>query len=348
MKVLRTGTNIVYRDALNRILKVRPDDYIAPSDTDGMIEVRVDNGTVFTLPTFTGYTYNATVDWGDGTATSTITAWNDVDIVHTYVNEGTYLIIISGTFQAFAVNNNVAIRSLITRVISWGTLDFRLINLYGCSALTFLPEQAGKLTAVTSFANFCNGCVSLIRIPYGIFHGNSIALTYQNAFYNCTAIKVLYADMFRDAVNATTFNTTFYGCSALLDIPTGLFTYNSKVTSCANTFQACTKIASIPASLFQSFIYNCSFSNCFYSCTSITAIPAGLFTGVKVITAYSTFMYCSGITSLPDNLFKDNITCTDFTYTFYQCLKIPYVPENTFPVAPPTLHFIIRLAIVTP
>ena len=106
MKVIRTAGGVVFRDSLNRILRVRPDDYIEPSPTEMMVEVRVDNNTVFTLPTKVGYTYSAVIDWGDGSATSSVTVYNDPDITHTYVNEGTYLILISGTFQAFVVDNH--------------------------------------------------------------------------------------------------------------------------------------------------------------------------------------------------------------------------------------------------
>jgi hypothetical protein len=47
-----------------------------------------------TIPLFNGATYNFTVDWGDNSE-STITAWNDSDLTHTYSSPGTYTVTIS-------------------------------------------------------------------------------------------------------------------------------------------------------------------------------------------------------------------------------------------------------------
>jgi hypothetical protein len=59
--------------------------------------------TVFTLPTRSGYTYNATVLWGDGTQ-SNITGHN-INNAKTYATAGTYNIEIKGTFDAIYFNN---------------------------------------------------------------------------------------------------------------------------------------------------------------------------------------------------------------------------------------------------
>ena len=59
--------------------------------------------TVFTLPTRSVYTYNATVLWGDGTQ-SNITGHN-INNAKTYATAGTYNIEIKGTFDAIYFNN---------------------------------------------------------------------------------------------------------------------------------------------------------------------------------------------------------------------------------------------------
>lgn len=182
MKVLRKADNTVLRDAIGRVLRVRPDEYIEPSPTDFTFEVRVLNGTVFTLPTKSGFTYNATVNWGDGSATQTITAYNSANIAHTFVNEGAYLIQIAGRFENFTVDNNAAIKGMVTRVISWGDVHFKKVNFYGCTALTTLPNQQGRLTEVTTFTFFMYGCTSLSAIPYGIFFGNTLATDFSYCF----------------------------------------------------------------------------------------------------------------------------------------------------------------------
>ena len=58
---------------------------------------------IFTLPTRSGYTYNATVLWGDSTQSS-VTGHN-VNNVKTYAVAGTYNIEIKGQFDSLYFNN---------------------------------------------------------------------------------------------------------------------------------------------------------------------------------------------------------------------------------------------------
>ena len=61
--------------------------------------------TAVTLPLPSGvYTYNFTVDWGDGSALGTVTSYNDVDAIHTYATSGnTYYVKIKGMCQGLAL-----------------------------------------------------------------------------------------------------------------------------------------------------------------------------------------------------------------------------------------------------
>ena len=180
MKVLRnTVTGKVLLGTSGKILKVRPDTYIEVKPDVFMVEIEVDDNQVFTLPTpnsvsyYSGatslssgaLTYNYLVKWGDGSAPVLINAYNSASRVHTFVKKGSYVIEITGTLPAFLVENNAAIKLLITRVISWGSVGLQFINMYGCTALVTLPDQRSKLTSIKTFVNFCNGCTSLVGIP---------------------------------------------------------------------------------------------------------------------------------------------------------------------------------------
>ena len=98
--------------------------------------------TVFTCPLtdFGGLTPNLVINWGDGSSSPVITASNSVNRVHTYVSANTYIVTISGTMPGFQVNNNAAIRNLITELVQWGTVGLRTINFYGCLNLTSIPR----------------------------------------------------------------------------------------------------------------------------------------------------------------------------------------------------------------
>ena len=90
--------------------------------------------TVFTVPLidFGLLKPNLTINWGDGTANSPlITSSSSPDRIHTFVSTGTYTITISGFMPGFSVNNNIAIRNLITELVQWGIVGIRTINFYG-------------------------------------------------------------------------------------------------------------------------------------------------------------------------------------------------------------------------
>ena len=91
-------------------------------DTRFITEWVVTAGQTITLPTVSGYSYAAAVDWGDGTS-GTVTAYN-VGNTHTYTNVGTYQIKIKGTFEAWSFANSGS-RLSIKKVLSWGNPKFK-------------------------------------------------------------------------------------------------------------------------------------------------------------------------------------------------------------------------------
>ena len=58
-----------------------------------------------TIPCQNVGTFNATINWGDGSADSVITAYNDADLAHVYAAAGDQTITISGTFPNIYFNN---------------------------------------------------------------------------------------------------------------------------------------------------------------------------------------------------------------------------------------------------
>ena len=64
-----------------------------------------DGDNSITLPLRTGYSYNFTVDWGDGTS-SEITTFDDVDITHNYALADDYIVTIEGLADAWYFNNS--------------------------------------------------------------------------------------------------------------------------------------------------------------------------------------------------------------------------------------------------
>ena len=69
--------------------------HLTPISTDNTI----------TLPLREGFSYNFSIDWGDGT-TSDITSHDDPDHIHVYPKHGSYEISITGLVQAWYFNNS--------------------------------------------------------------------------------------------------------------------------------------------------------------------------------------------------------------------------------------------------
>lgn len=132
-----------------------------------------------TIPTNPGYTYNYSVDWGDGNADNNIIG----NITHVYAAPGIYTIEISGDFPAIYFNNS-GDRQKIIEILEWGTIQWRTMEdaFHGCVNLNFDAIDAPDLGQVTNLRNMFRSCalfngivnnwdVSNIQDMSGLFAG---------------------------------------------------------------------------------------------------------------------------------------------------------------------------------
>ena len=90
------------------------------------------------------------------------------------------------------------------------------------------------------------------------------------------------------------------------------------------------KFTEIPEWLFSKKITSENMSK-FYYCTGLTSIPEGLFkNNVNVTEFNNTFYCCEGLTSIPEGLFKNNIKVKKFMNTFLGCGGLTSIPEGLF------------------
>jgi len=152
------------------------------------IKVSVTSGAVFTLPLvdYGALTPNIVINWGDGTSSGSITSSTDAARIHTYASAGEYIITISGFMPGFKVNNNSAIRTLITEIVQWGIVGLRTFDFYGCNNLSILPGSAA-LSAV------------------GGYTGLNEVISFASSF-RATGISSIPADIFDYSTYATTFS----------------------------------------------------------------------------------------------------------------------------------------------
>jgi len=99
-----------------------------------------------TLPLVSGGTYDFNVNWGDGTTTDHITAYNQAEVTHTYASAGTYTVRIFGTIRGFKFDNGGDKLKLLT-IDSYGSLDISTgRSFFGCANLTSTATDAPTIS----------------------------------------------------------------------------------------------------------------------------------------------------------------------------------------------------------
>ena len=129
------------------------------------------------IPTNPAFTYNYTVDWGDGNTDSNITG----NITHTYTSVGSYTINISGTFPQIYFNNT-GDKLKIEEILSWGNIQWQSMEnaFWGCRNLNFDAIDAPDLSQVTSLLNMFRYCSSFNGI---VNNWNTITITNMSGVF---------------------------------------------------------------------------------------------------------------------------------------------------------------------
>lgn len=203
------------------------------------------NGQIFTLPlvSFGSFATDIEVAWGDGTATSIITSVGDSDRIHTYATAGVYTVEIIGQMPGFKVNNNAAIRSLITGIIDFGRVGLRTLDFNGCTNITSIPASGTMevgyrgLNNIISFAGFMRG-TGITSIPADIFDFSPSATTFSDIF-SFTSVTAIPTGLFDNSTNANSFASAFNSCTLLNTYSTNLFASSTNAINFSSTFRNC-------------------------------------------------------------------------------------------------------------
>ena len=188
--------------------------------------------TQFMMPLVSGGSYNATVNWGDGSS-DTITSYNQQEVTHTYSSAGQYEISIEGTLQGWQFNN-AGDKLKMLDVKQWGVLDLSTNRaFYGCTNLDASATDAPTVST-TSFQQMFQNCTN-----FNGAIGNWDISTVTNL-----------SSAFRDAVS---FNKSLNNWNT------------SNITILSNTFRGCTSFDQDLNSWDTSNVENMSF--CFRDCT---------------------------------------------------------------------------------
>ena len=185
--------------------------------TDFVMEVAIAlDGDSFTIPCQDIGTFNAVIDWGDGT-TDTITAFDAPELKHIYVTAGTKTIKVSGTFTNIRFNNG-GDKSKLLSVMNLGIVGWQNLKnaFYGCNNLNVFISGATDTNAVDEVVGMLRNCESLVFNQLTTFN-TTTCTNFKNMFKGCTSIKTLDVTNF-DTSLSVDFNSMFEGCTNLNDI----------------------------------------------------------------------------------------------------------------------------------
>lgn len=300
------------------------------SNYDMVIDTTLDStgSKTISIPMVLGGTYDYWIDWGDGTSSTQITAYNDTNATHTYVADGEYTIRLIGTLDQLEYTGNIA---ACLKEVTKCNLAFSVIkNMFkGCTNLTNVVESIfSQTTMPTTAESVFEGCSKFGMIPVGLFDNMSGILSFRNTFKGTSIINIP-TGLFDSNNSATDFSGVFENCTRLVAIPMNLFKNNTSATTFANAFMGDIALTELPNTLFNNNVEVITYENVFSGCTGIKELPINLFgDGALGVINFSGALYNVPLTSLPAGLFRQAYSATNYdnVFNFYG----GNIPANCF------------------
>jgi len=165
--------------------------------------------TQFMMPLVSGGSYNATVNWGDGSS-DTITSYNQQEVTHTYSSPGQYEISIEGTLQGWQFNN-AGDKLKMLDIKQYGVLDLSTnAAFYGCTNLDASATD-GPTISTTSFDTMFRDCTNF-NGAIGNWDVSSVT-TFSSSFRDCVSFNKSINEW--NVSNVSNFYRAFRGCKSL-------------------------------------------------------------------------------------------------------------------------------------
>ncbi len=273
-----------------------------------------DGDNSISLPLVSGYDYNFTVNWGDGTS-SEITSDTDSDITHIYAIAGDYTVTIDGLAEAWSFGNDVlSDKDKIISVDNFGAMGWIDLSgaFYGCSNLTsFVGGDTSNVTNMSSMFHENSSLVSLDLSHFDtskvvdmstMFKDSIISNLNISSFDTSSVLNM--TEMFRNlpltVLDVSHFNTSnvtnmtglFYG---LLVASLNLSNFEtSNVTTMALMFKNMPNLVNLDLTSFDTSSVT-SMYQMFISCPSLESLNLNGLDTSNVVSAYAIFAHNSSL-----------------------------------------------------
>jgi surface protein len=291
-----------------------------------LIETTTENES-FTIACQNHGTFNATIDWGDG-STSTVTSYNDADLGHTYVSAGDHLISISGVFPNIYMYNATAANKLkVKQVQNLGNMGWLRLTyaFYGCANMTTFVagtcDTSGNLYTDLMFY----GCTNLVSVNVSGFDTSNV--TNMRAMF-MRMENILFLDVSSlDTSSCTDMDMMFRQCKALQTLNVSGFD-TSNVTDMQFMFEQNHAMTSCDVSGFDtSNVTNMQFM--FSRCYAIPSIDVTNFNTSNVTNMHAMFHNTNFLTSLDVSSF-DTSNVTNMSHMFSEAHSLTSLDLSTF------------------
>ena len=288
----------------------------------------------FVIPCGNDGTFNATVDYGDGTGSQTVTAYNDSNLTHSFATAGQHTITINGTFPNVNFFNNAVSRVLVDEVVDLG--DVNWINLYqafrDCTNLTAFNAGTADTSSTASIQQMFFNCNSLTALDLSSFDTSSVTIM-QQMFQNCSSLTSLDLSGF-DTSSVTSMAAMFQNCNSLTSLNLSGFN-TSSVNNMYAMFRDCSSLTSLDVSGFNTSSVT-TMSYMFYNCNSLTSLNLSGFNTSSVINMSQIFRDCSSLTSLNISGFNTS-SVTTMHSMFRNCSSLTSLNISNFDTSSVTI-----------
>lgn len=323
----------------------RPADWLTiPTMSGTTDDIYILNGVGINCPNkiYFKVSGTGTIDWGDGSSTTTFTNVSQATYSHEYnyddLSSSSWtdhnncrqaLIHISGTRQAITYFSTAGITYSYTNAdgnaVNYNTnisTDIYQISANVASAEVYCSTNSGQkhfnleifdwvgTISNSSLAYMFGYCYSLQSVPQLTITN---ATSTSNMFLNCYSLQSV--PLFATS-NVTNMSSMFAQCYSLSNIP--LFV-TSKVTNMSSIFTWCASLTTIPQ-LNTEKVTNAQ--NMFSTCYSLETIP--LIDTSKATNMSYMFSNCYSLKSIPQ---LNTSAASTMNYMFSNCYSISTIPE---------------------
>ena len=184
----------------------------------------------FTIPCHSYGTFNATVDYGDGTGSQTVTAYNDSNLTHSFATAGQHTITIDGTFPNIRFSNNATSAALVDEVVDLGDVGWLMLyaGFENCTNLTSFSAGTANTVNNSYVQMMFRNCTSLTSVDLTNFDTSNVT-SLDNMFNSCSSITTLDLSSF-DTSSVMGMSLMFIGCTNLTTLDVSSFDTSSVTT----------------------------------------------------------------------------------------------------------------------